>query len=114
MDKILIPISFFAASFGAMYVFITARNRERMAMIERGMFPNSNIKPGSNRHEYLKWGLLLIGLSLGTILGEAATLITGFQFHDGPPLFVGSAFLFGGIALLICYLLNKKVKEEAQ
>ena len=36
MEAIVILVTLFAASFGMYYMFITARNRERLALIEKG------------------------------------------------------------------------------
>ncbi len=35
-EEILIPIVFFGAIFGIFYLYITARNKERLSMIEKG------------------------------------------------------------------------------
>ena len=36
MEEILIPISFFLAVFGVIYLFLSTRNKERLALIEKG------------------------------------------------------------------------------
>jgi len=38
-EDIIIPITFFAMIFGIVYVVVTARHRQRMALIEKGMDP---------------------------------------------------------------------------
>ena len=39
LEDVLVPISFFALVFAMLYVYLTTRNKERMAMIERGTDP---------------------------------------------------------------------------
>ena len=35
-EEILIPLSLFAAIFGMVYLYYTTRNKERLALIEKG------------------------------------------------------------------------------
>src|SRR5471030_2718050 len=75
---ILIPISMFTMVFGIVYL----RNRERMAMIERGMDPRLNKPKKSGYNTYtLTWGLLLIGAGFGLFLAYVLdhTLFASFN-----------------------------------
>ena len=42
-EEVLIPLIVFAAIFGIVFVVISARNRERMAMIEKDVNPKDFI-----------------------------------------------------------------------
>ena len=39
-EDIIVPIAIFGTIFGILYVFFTTRNKERLALIEKGMDPN--------------------------------------------------------------------------
>jgi len=71
MVQILVPIAVFTMIFGIVYVVVTARNRERMAMIEKGADPKffESHKTRSGKG-ILKWGLLLVGVGLGLFLAQ--------------------------------------------
>ena len=58
--EILVPFIVFSAMFGALFVYLTTRNRERLAMIEKGMDPRT-FKPKFNR----------ISIKLGFYLWES-------------------------------------------
>ena len=46
--EVLIPMSVFATIFGVIYLYLTTRNRERMAMIEQGADPELFVVANSN------------------------------------------------------------------
>ena len=81
---ILVPIASFAMVFGIYYL----RNREKMAMIERGMDPRS-YKPRSAPYQNLKWGLLLLGAGIGLFL-SFLLVNTCFANYDDAPYRTGS------------------------
>ncbi|RYG01377.1 MAG: hypothetical protein EOO07_34255 [Chitinophagaceae bacterium] len=102
---ILVPLGLFAMIFGIFYI----RNKERMAMIERGMDPRT-VKPQSAPYQNLKWGLLLIGAGLGLFLASilSNTLFNGIIDDENPSIYFGLIFLFGGLGLFISYTIEKK------
>ena len=58
---ILVPLGLFAMIFGIVYLLVTSRNRERMALIERGADPTlfeARKKAGSVG--IMKWGLFFL------------------------------------------------------
>lgn len=109
MDGILIPIiisvSLFAMIFGIVYLY----KRERMAMIERGMDPR-RYKPQSAPYQNLKWGLLLIGSGLGLFLAFLIDRLAfkADAFDDNPAIYFSLIAIFGGLGLLISYIIEKK------
>ncbi len=109
LAEILVPLGFFAATFGIIFIFISARNRERMAMIENGADPALfRPDPKYKMFNTLRIALLLIGigvgLGIGLILSEAMGLEEGIIFS--------TILLFGGGGLLVAYLLRHKVMKE--
>jgi hypothetical protein len=99
---ILVPIACFAMVFGIVYL----RNREKMAMIERGMDPRS-YKPRSAPYQNLKWGLLLGGAGLGLCIAYMLDRLV-FQDFDNPAMYFGLIALFGGLGLFLSYRIEKK------
>jgi hypothetical protein len=108
--EILVPLAFFALVFGSWYVFVTTRNKERLALIEKGASPDLfKTKPehGSGYNTF-KYGLFLIGIALG--------IIAGFYLTEGgmdeEPAYFSMIFLFGGIGLVASFLLQGKFKNK--
>jgi hypothetical protein len=105
---ILVPLAFFAMTFGVVYLY----KRERMAMIERGMDPR-RYKPQTLPFQTLKWALLLVGAGTGLFLAFLLdnTLFSKFgeKFDDGSPaIYFSLIAIFGGLGLLLSYRIEKK------
>jgi len=111
MEEILIPLIIFGAIFGIVYVITTARHKEKMAMIERGadpeLFRSKHLK--FSQYNIFKYGLLLIGIAIGIIFGgflQAAAII------DEVAGYFSSILFFGGLALVVAYLLRNKLDKD--
>ena len=109
---ILVPISMFTMVFGIVYL----RNRERMAMIERGMDPRLN-KPKSSGYNTiaLTWGLLLIGAGIGLFLAYLLdhTVFQSFNTNEeNPAIYFALIAIFGGAGLFLSYRIEKKDADK--
>lgn len=104
MAGIIISLGFFAMIFGVFYL----NKREKMAMIERGMNPQS-YKPQPAPYQNLKWGLLLIGAGLGLFLAYLLDR-TVFLNTEGEneAIYFGLIAIFGGLGLVLSYRIEKK------
>ncbi len=107
-------IAFFAMIFGIMYLFYTTRNKERMALIEKGA-DASLFNTGKTHIPWFNWGkfalktgMLLIGVGLGIIAG--ALLDMADVFPDTESGYFSMIFIFGGLALVIFYLIDRRSK----
>ncbi|TSD64939.1 hypothetical protein FFF34_013655 [Inquilinus sp. KBS0705] len=101
---ILIPLGFFAMVFGIFYI----RNRERMAMIERGMDPRA-YKAQPAPYQNLKWGLLLIGAGIGLFLAFLLDRTVFANTRDeNEAIYFGLIAIFGGLGLVLSYRIEKK------
>lgn len=113
MEVLVAFIAFFAMTFGIVYLFYTTRNKERMALIEKGADASlfSTGKGTGSSYSWskftLKMGMLAIGVGIGivvaAILDEARILPVGAMY----PAMI---FFFGGLSLVIFYLIDRKVK----
>jgi len=109
-EDVIIPIVFFAALFGIIYVFVTARNKERMSMIEKGINPKDFLQStGPNVYGILKWALLLVGLGLGLFIGSLLETYTEIQEE---PAYFASALFFGGMGLVLAFLIQKRAEGQ--
>ena len=107
---ILIPLGAFAMIFGIVYMSVTARNRERMALIERGADPTLfETKKKPSISGVMKVGLFLVGIGLGIVV--AYLLSAGGGMEDGAA-YPAMIFIFGGLALITSYLWQRKQDKE--
>lgn len=102
---ILVPLASFAMIFGIVYIIVTARNRERLSLIEKGADPKlfESIKKTSSGG-LLKWALLMIGIGLGIFLA-AALANAGFDEDAAYPAMI---LLCGGLGLLLAHRMEQK------
>jgi len=107
---ILIPFAFFALVFASLYVYLITRNKERLALIERGADPTlfkQKSEAGSGYGNF-KFGLFLIGIALGILAGY---FLNDAGMDEGPAFF-SMIFLFGGIGLVVSFLLQGRFEKK--
>lgn len=110
MRETLIVLIIFAALFGTVFVIFSARNRERMAMIDKGVNPKDFMRQRiNNPYGILKWALLLVGLGLGLFIGS---LLETYTAIPEEPAYFASALFFGGLGLVLAFLLTKKKGDQ--
>jgi hypothetical protein len=109
---IIVPVvamlSTFGTIFGIIYVSIMTRNKERLALIEKGLDATIfEFQP--KKYQVLKWALLFIGFGLGVFLGA---LLASSGIIDEEPAYFGMIFLFGGIGLLVAHIIEKREEKK--
>ena len=100
-------------SLGAFIMIVYIRkfdNLEKMAIIDKGLdpalFKSTKNWPTSSA---LRFGLLLIGAGLGLVMGH--WLDRAFDMEEVG--YFSMLFIFGGLGLLLAYLIEeKKLKEQ--
>lgn len=111
--EIIVPLAFFATVFGIVYVIVSATNKEKLALIDKGLdasfLHDKNKSTSHGRYNALKFGLLAIGVGLGFLFGNVLEKYT--EIEDGPAYF-SMILLFGGAALLLYYAIIKKLKPD--
>ena len=109
-EDILIPLVVFVAIFGIVGVVVSARNRERMAMIEKGVSPKDFLtERRPNSYGIVKWALLLAGIGFGLFIGSLLETYTSIPVE---PAYFASAFFFGGAGLFAAFLIAKNAEEK--
>lgn len=108
--EIFVPIFLFGSTALVLYKYIESRNRERMAMIEKGLSPTEMVAGGVKRpfmHPLttLKWGLVVFFVGIGIFVGH---WLTNVMMMDEEPAFFGATFLAGGLALIIHYFIASR------
>jgi hypothetical protein len=99
------PVLVLLVIFGFIYaiVHLGVRKKERMAMLEKGTDPSvfHKFKPGMAG---IRYGLLLIGVAIGILAGNILDATTVLEEEVS---YFSMIFLFGGMALVISYFLEK-------
>ncbi len=115
--EVIILTSMFAAIFGIVYIIVTSRHRQRMALIDKGLTPADFVTARTtSRGLTLKFGLLMVGLGLGILSGYALSWVMPVrpspydQDPDNPVPYFFSILFFGGLALIIDHYLASKRK----
>ena len=110
LAEILIPIvsmlTVFGTIFGVLYLFLTTRNRERMAMIEKGADPVIFARPSMRIG--IKIGLMAIGISVGVLLGQLIAHTTTMNRETAT---FSMIFLCAGSGLVFEHFLSRKEKN---
>jgi hypothetical protein len=112
MEPLIAFISFFAMVFGIMYLYYTTRNRERMALIEKGA-DASLFNTGKEGRKLsfswgkfsLKFGMLCMGIGVGIIAGA---ILESLGVMPNGPGYLSMVFIFGGLSLVLFYVIDRK------
>ena len=111
---IIVPLGTFAMVFGIVYMIVTARNKERMALIEKGADPRlfESVKK-DNPNRVIKWGMFLFGIGLGIVVADMLAK-SGAMNEDAA--YFSMICVFGGIALVASqfFLRKQEVKDEVK
>jgi flagellar biosynthesis protein FliQ len=105
-EAIIIPVSLFLTIFGIIYLHLSTRNKERLALIEKGA-DASIFRKGSNSFQkiiLLNLSLLLMGIGIGVFI--ALILATYTSLNDAA-LYPASIFTMAGIALFVGFKMTK-------
>jgi len=122
MPVAFVFVALFASVFGVFYLFITTRNRERMAMIEKGVdlafFWGANapkaIKGRSNGSFVkfsLKSGMLLIGMGVGFVISVLFSEV--IRSEDLFALLAcGIVFICGGMGMVAGFYMGRNLDKK--
>lgn len=112
MEVLIAFLAFFATVFGIMYLFYTTRHKERLALIDKGadasLFNTGKDSIGFSWGKFsMKLGMLAIGIALGILVGS---MLATNGTLDEDISYSSMIFLFGGLALVMFYFVDRKLK----
>lgn len=111
-EVIILPV-IFGVIFGIYYLYISARNRERLALIEKGadasIFYNKNkmVTP-IWKVVILNLALLLMGIGIGIFVASMLHYNMGVEEDVAYP---GTIFLLAGAGLFLGFHLTKRLNK---
>ena len=85
-----------------------ARNREKMALIEKGVDLSLIYHKKDHRNFALKAGMFLVGIAIGLLVGFLLNNYTGV---NGVISYFSMTLLFGGMSLILFHRHNSSLPE---
>lgn len=112
--QILVPISMFLMIFGIVYLIYSTRNRERLALIEKGVDASIFLKGRNNgvpawKILILNTAYLLIGIGLGFFI---ALFISTYTQMNSDVVYPATIILMSGVGLLVGFHKAKDLDKE--
>ncbi|MDG1039936.1 MAG: hypothetical protein P8H13_04025 [Polaribacter sp.] len=115
MEEVAVLAVIFGTFFGIFYLFFSTRNKERLALIEKGVdakiFMQGERRKGASSFAkvfILNIALLLIGIGIGIAVGSI--LYNTFELQE--EVFAACILISAGSALLVGFNLTKKMDKE--
>lgn len=114
MEVVIVFVMLFICTTAMVFGLRYMSNKEKMAMIERGMDPGLQKPrtPAPTPFLSLKFGLLMVGLGLGLIAALFTAAKSGLDDEAQAAIYFGFIFLFGGIGLIVSYAIEKKWLDQ--
>ncbi|TDU42725.1 hypothetical protein BXY82_0118 [Gelidibacter sediminis] len=111
-EFIIVPL-FIAAFFGIFYLYFSTRNKERLALIEKGADASIFMRGKQTTAPIwkvliLNLALLLMGIGLGIFI---ALIIENYTTFNGA-IYPATIFLMAGLGLLIGFNMTKNLEKE--
>jgi hypothetical protein len=101
----------FGTIFGIFYLYLSTRNKERLALIEKGA--DATIFAGGKRHAAPIWKVLVLnlaflfmGIGLGVLI---ASILTTYTMLDEEALYPAIIFIMAGLGLYTGFIQTKKL-----
>lgn len=108
----LIILIIFSSIFGIFYVWVSTRNKERMALIEKGADASLfATKKRSFTNITLKIGMLAVGIGLGILVGSLLVQYTTLRPQVAFPSMI---FLLGGLFLVGNAFIEKNQRTKME
>lgn len=111
-EVIIMPL-ILGAIFGVFYLHYSTRNKERLALIEKGADASIFVKGKAEKAApiwkilILNLALLLMGIGAGVAIGS---VLVGMGLDE--EVAVGTTFITAGAALLVGFFMTKKMDKE--
>jgi len=102
----------FGSIFGVFYLYFSTRNKERLALIEKGadasIFNIGKRQGSSWKVVIINLAFLVMGIGVGAIIGSIIDEYT--RLHEGA--IIGVIFLMAGLGLYVGYTQTKKAVDQ--
>ncbi len=113
--EVLIFISLFLVVFGLAYLFYSTRNKERLALIEKGADASIFVK-GKRENAAPFWKVLILNLALllmgiGIAIFMASIMVHSLGVREDVA-FPGTIFLMAGVGLFVGFTMTKRLDKE--
>lgn len=114
-SEVIIVTVLFGVVFGIAYLYFSTRNKERLALIEKGADASIFVR-GKRTGGSVFWKILLLNLSflligIGLAIFLASIMVDGLGMDQGVA-YPGSIFLFAGLGLLVGFNRTKQLDRE--
>ena len=115
MEVAIVFMFLFAVIFGIFYLFFSTRNKERLALIEKGVDAKIFMSGEKKRSTLtgsvivLNLALLLMGIGLGVFL---ASLLDTYTTIDSDAVYPAMIFFMAGLGLFTGFNITKKLDNE--
>lgn len=115
MEAAVVFIVMFVVIFGVFYLYYSTRNKERLALIEKGADASIFFSKKDKKTAPV-WKILILNVAL-LLIGIGAGIFLASYLHynlgvDDDVAFPGAIFLISGIFLFIGFLSTKKLIEK--
>ncbi|EID74507.1 DUF6249 domain-containing protein [Imtechella halotolerans] len=111
MEPVIVFVSLFFAIFAIAYLHYSTRNKERLALIEKGA--DASIFFNKDQKTAPVWKIFLLNLSLLLIGVGVGIFLASFMHYqlnlERSVAYPGTIFLLSGIGLFIGFHLSKKL-----
>jgi hypothetical protein len=111
--NILIPIVLFLVIFGIFYLYYSTRNRERLALIDKGVdagiFMRGKTSSGIGKFIILNLALLFMGIGIGVFI---ALILSTYTSLNIDAIYPATIFTMAGFGLFVGFNMTKKMEKE--
>ena len=111
--EIAIMAIIFGSIFGVFYLYISSRNKERLALIEKGADAsifNLGKRAGSSwKVIVLNLAFLLMGIGLGTFI---ASVLDEYSTLEDDAIYPALIFLMAGVGLYVGFTQTRKAVDQ--
>jgi len=108
LTGIITTLSFFVAIVLTVKYVTSARSKEKMALIEKGVDLTQIYQKKDYQNVTLKSGMFLVGIAVGLFLGYFLTQITSI---NGVVSYFSMILLCGGASLILFHWYNNKQEK---
>jgi len=94
-------------SFIVILVWLDTKKKERMFLLKLGKDPNlADSKEGAfSSTDYLKWGIIIISVGVGTLLGAMSPNNT---------MFIAYLMICSGVGIVVSFLVTRHISDKSK